>query len=443
MRFERNSDAKWRAYQRRLRRDRRLSVLAGRLPRVAAIGCIAAAAAVALYLVLLLVPLPFGGGDRRPVEQAVETPDEPKVSIPDVLPALLAGVNFNDPQNLEAVPFQLDGNPYLVRTTIDSDLQSYVLRLLQRSNAVQAAAVVVRPRDGHVLAMASYDESGLTENLCLRADYPAASIFKIVAAAAAMEKAGIEPNAPMRYEGGRYTLYRRQLRESVGRQANETDFRRAFALSINPVFGRVGIYDLGREGLSAYADLFLFKSPIPFDIPLMPSSIEIPDHDFGLAEVASGFNKTTLISPLHAALISCAVVNDGVIMTPRLVDSVVDGQGETVHESEALPLTSVVAPETAEGLRLLMRETVLTGTGRSSLLKLTRSNIYKGIEVGAKTGSINDSSGQFRLDWVTAYAIPEDGRDPIAVAVLGVHGAFMGARAGELARLIMARHFSS
>lgn len=443
MRFNPDTNAKWRLYQKRLRRDRRLSVLLARLPRLVALGCIAAAAAGILYLAFDFLPWSPAGSGRESVEQAVEPQAEPKPSIHDVLPGVLAGMDFQDPETLDNIPFELEGFPYLIKTSIDSDLQSYALRLLQRSNAVQAAVVVIRPRDGRVLAMASYDEAGGTENLFLLADFPAASIFKVVAAAAALENAGIDPDARMRYEGGRYTLYRRQLGEEVGRHANETDFRKAFALSINPVFGRVGIYDLGREGLSAYADRFLFSSPIPFDIPVMQSSIEIPDHDFGLAEVASGFNKTTCISPLHAALISCAVVNEGVIMSPRLVDSVVDGQGEVVYQRESVPLASAVTPETAEALRLLMRETVLTGTGRSSLLKLIRSKVYKGIELGAKTGSINDSSGRFRLDWLTAYAMPGDGRDPIAVAVLGVHGAFMGARAGELGRLIIARHFSS
>lgn len=442
MRIEPRSNVKWRDYQRKLRRGRRLSHIIGRLPRLFVAACIIFAGASALYLVYSLLPFHLIGTERGPGEKDFETIAEPEITVPDLLPEVLAGMDFFEPSTLDAVPFELDGFPYLAKTSIDTDLQGYALRLLRSSKTVQAAAVVMRPSDGRVLVMASYDESGARENLCVRADFPAASIFKVVAAAAALENAGINPESRMSYEGGRYTLYRRQLKEDVGNNATVINFRRAFALSINPVFGRVGIYDLGREGLSAYADRFLFKSPIPFDIPLMPSSIEIPDDDFGLAEVASGFNRTTLISPLHAAMISAAIVNDGVIMAPRLLDSVIDGQGEVVHVGESRPLTAVVSPETAKGLRILMRETVISGTGRGSLAKMLRSNVYRGIELGAKTGSINDVTGRFRLDWVTTYAIPEDGRDPIVVAVLGVNGPLMGARAGDMSRLIIARHYS-
>ncbi|HDR15936.1 MAG TPA: hypothetical protein ENN79_10730 [Desulfobacteraceae bacterium] len=443
MRFENQTDAKWRVYQRKLKREKRLFFVFKRLPRLAAMGFLGAFVVVGFYVVFKYLPFPFKEKGRQPVETKQACPEEQQDVIkPDVFPGLLAGIDFCRPEAVTSVPFEYQGFPFSLNTTIDPELQSYINRLFQRSKTIQSAAVVIRPGDGGVLSMASYDAEGGSENLCVRSDFPAASIFKVVAAAAALENAGLAPDATMRYEGGRYTLYRRQLKEDLGLHAHEVDFRKAFALSINPVFGRVGIYDLGKEGLEAYANRFLFGNHIPFEIPVTPSSIEVPEHDFGLAEVASGFNKTTCISPLHAALISCAVVNKGVIMTPRLVDSVVDGQGEVVYLSEPSSLATAVEPETADALKILMRETVLSGTGRNSFSKLTRSNLYRGIEVGAKTGSINDVTGRFRLDWVIAFAVPNDGRDPICIAVLGVHGDYLGARAGDLARLIIARYYS-
>ncbi|MFO8089672.1 MAG: penicillin-binding transpeptidase domain-containing protein [Desulfatiglandaceae bacterium] len=447
MRVENHTDAKWRIYQKKLKRERRMSSVFKRLPYLAAIGCLGALAVVGLYAVFeyLNPPSPSTSTDTAPRQaETMQAPAERREGVirPDLFPELLAGIDFCSPGATTSFPFKHEGYPFLLKTTIDPDLQSYILRLFQKSKTIQAAAVVIRPGDGRVLSMASYDSEGGGENICVRSDYPAASIFKVVAAAAALENAGLALDDRMRYEGGRYTLYRRQLKEQVGRNAHEIDFRKAFALSINPVFGRVGIYELGKESLDAYADRFLFRNHIPFEIPLPPSSIEVPEHDFGLAEVASGFNKTTCISPLHAALISCAVVNNGVIMTPRLVDSVVDGQGEIVYRSEPAPLATVVEPKTADGLRMLMRETVLSGTGRNSFSKLLRSNIYRGIEVGAKTGSINDVTGCFRLDWVIAFADPKEGREPICVSVLSVHGDYLGVRAGDLARLIIARYYS-
>jgi penicillin-binding protein A len=446
MRFEQHADTKWRIYQRRLRREKRLVSAFRKLPRLTGFACLVVVSVVGVYLAydyISSLPARFTQTEQPEIDTEQAPASRPADVInPGVFQELFSGVDFCGPEAVVSVPFRHQGFPFLLKTTVDPDLQSYILRLFEKSNTVQSAAVVIRPRDGRVLSMASYDSAGGGENLCVRSDFPAASIFKVVAAAAALENAGLAPDAPMRYIGGRYTLYRRQLEKDVGRNAHEIDFRKAFALSINPVFGRVGIYDLGKEGLEAYAARFLFGDLIPFDIPVGPSTIEVPEHAFGLAEVASGFNKTTCISPLHAALISCAVVNRGVIMTPQIVDSVVDGQGEVVHRSEPVPLATAVMPETADGLRMLMRETVLSGTGRNSFSKLVRNRLYKGIDVGAKTGSINDSTGRFKLDWVIAFAAPKDGTEPICISVLGVHGDYLGVRAGELARLIIARYYS-
>jgi penicillin-binding protein A len=445
MRVENHTDAKWRIYQKKLKRERHLSSVFTRLPYLAALGCLGALAVVGIYAALDSFSLSSRPTETvsRQVEKGQPPREKQEDAIrPDLFPEMLAGMDFCSPEAPTSVPFKHQGYPFLLKTTIDPDLQSYILRLFQKSRTVQSAAVVIRPGDGRVLSMASYDSEGGGDNLCVRSDYPAASIFKVIAAAAALENAGFDLDDRVRYEGGRYTLYRRQLKAEVGLNAHEIDFRKAFALSINPVFGRVGIYDLGKESLEAYAGRFLFRDRIPFEIPLSPSFIDVPEHDFGLAEVASGFNKTTCISPLHAALISCAVVNGGVIMTPSVVDSVVDGQGDMVYRREPVPLATAVKPETADGLRMLMRETVLSGTGRNSFSKLRRSERYRDIDVGAKTGSINDITGRFKLDWVIAFADPEEGRDPICVAVLGVHGDFLGARAGELARLIIARYYS-
>ena len=90
-----------------------------------------------------------------------------------------------------------------------------------------------------------------------------------------------------------------------------TTFRKAFAASNNSVFGKIGIYDLGQQTLNRYAERFRFNSQIPFDLPVEISAITVPEDDFGLAEIASGFNKTTLLSPLHAALLSSVAVNTG------------------------------------------------------------------------------------------------------------------------------------
>ncbi|MBW1863861.1 MAG: hypothetical protein JRJ02_16090, partial [Deltaproteobacteria bacterium] len=273
-----------------------------------------------------------------------------------------------------------------------------------------------------------YENHRGKENLCLKADFPAASLFKVVSAAAAIEGRDFTPERRVVFRGKKHTLYRSQLKKEKGRYTIKTTFRKAFSGSINPVFGKIGIYDLGRELMAEYAERFFFNRVIPFDLPLAISHIYVPEDDFGLAEIASGFNKKTLISPVHAVLIASAVANNGTIMEPWLVSR----------------LASPIKKDTAKKLRVLMRETVVSGTCRKAFRPLRRKKAFKDIELGAKTGTINDQLDQHKYDWLMAYALPGAGGDGgICVAILAIHGEKLGIRAKDIARYIINYHFTS
>ena len=336
-----------------------------------------------------------------------------------------------------------EDEPLIVESSIDPDLQNYISDLLQKSKTVKAAVVVLQPDDGRILAMAGYDAMGNGEGLCLKANFPAASLFKIVAAAAALEHAGFTPDSKVYFDGYKYTLYKRQLKQTRGRYTTEMSFKQAFGSSINPVFGKLGIYDLGQQVMTDLAEKFFFNRSIPFDFPVDRSIVNVPEDDFGLAEIASGFNKRTFISPIHAALLASAVANDGVMMRPWMVKRVLREDGEVLYQGGPSRMTDPINRETAEDLRILMRETVTHGTCRRSFYRLRTKKGFSDLKLGAKTGTINDPTGQFKCDWLTAYAIPADGTKGICVAVLGVHGEKLGIRAGKLGGIIINYYLSS
>jgi cell division protein FtsI/penicillin-binding protein 2 len=361
------------------------------------------------------------------------------------LPSLLTGLNLDGVTTAQRQPLNTGGMRLNVEVPIDTGLQKYILDLLRRSRTHQAAVVVLKPKTGQILALADYKKApkGERENLCLKADFPAASLFKIVSAAAAIEARGFTPGKTVVFRGMKHTLYYSQLREKEGRYSRKTSFRKAFAGSINPVFGKIGIYDLGRKSMEEYADRFLFNQEIPFDLPLGVSSIRIPADDFGLAEIASGFNKRTRISPIHASLITAAVANHGVIIAPWLVRRIENESGAVLYRARFSRLGKPIEEGTAKQLKILMKETVVYGTCRKAFLPLRRKRRFKEIELGAKTGTINDLNDRYKYDWVTAYALPKDERGGVCVTVLAVHGKKLGIRAADLARYIIRRHFLS
>jgi len=429
----------WRDYQASLQRAARLK------RRIRLLGFFAGVVAAVLACLggLFLVQKQFATNAGSDAATAKSTPANaylPPTISREVLPGLLGDLH---PDSDGGMVLRRAGRSMTVSTTIDSKLQKYVKRLLGWSKTVQAAVVVMEARGGKILAMVSYDSNGGEDNLCLKAEFPAASLFKIVSAAAALETAGYTPETPLHFNGRRHTLYKNQLTQSRNRWSTKTKFRKAFAVSNNVVFGKIGIHELGSRVLSEYAEKFFFNRAIPFDLPLGVSQAAVPDDDYALAEISSGFNKKTLLSPLHAAMLASAAANHGRMTAPRLVETIVDEQGTVMYRAKQTFLTPSIRSQTARDLRLLMEDTVRYGTSRGAFRKLRRQRMFRDFDFGAKTGTINDANDRFKFDWLTAFSLPSGGSGGICVGILAVHGKYLGTRATEMARAIIHYHYNS
>ena len=303
----------WREYQRKLQSADRRRSLVRSLPLISLciLGCLAGLALISWGGFWVSVHLSDASYGPMRTGKRSETAAPEKPSVVKDLPSVLKELTLNGEDLKDRFQYEKGGARFTVETSIVSPLQDFVVNLLQHSGTVKSAVVVMDPRDGRILALADQTQEGEGEGLCLKADFPAASLFKIVSAAAALETAGFTPDRAVYYQGRSHTLYKSQLKEKRGRWVTETTFRKAFARSVNSVFGKLGIYKLGQTVIEDYSGRFLFNRKIPFDLPVAMSSLEIPEDDFGLAEIASGFNKRTLISPLHAVLLAAAVANDG------------------------------------------------------------------------------------------------------------------------------------
>jgi cell division protein FtsI/penicillin-binding protein 2 len=442
MRYKFSHATKWRKYQADLQRTARRKHYLKNLPLLIIISISALAVLVAVVWASLWISERWSQASQKPPappEKKIEVLP-PKLSRDD-LPDLLDEITRDSTLLSDVFVCETDGKHYTVRTTIDTKLQSYIQRMLQRSRTVQSAVVVLNPMDGRVIAMADHDSNGHRSNLNLKADYPAASLFKIVSAAATLETSGYKPDTPLYFRGRRHTLYKSQLKQIKDRWTTETTLRKAFALSNNSVFGKLGIYVLGQQVLTQYAEKFAFNRPIPFDLTLAESSIAVPADEFGLAEIASGFNKQTLISPLHATLLASVAANKGKMPIPWLVDTIQDETDQLLYHADTAVLNQSVNGKAAANLTFLMQYAASSGTSRSAFRKLRRKKLFKTFEFGAKTGTINDTTDRFKYDWITAFALAPDGRSAIAVGVLGVHGKILGTRSTEMARAIIDYYF--
>jgi peptidoglycan glycosyltransferase len=431
----------WRDYQRRLSRKSKTSSFLKRLPWF---GLWSGTAGLMLIILFYFAPWISAHFESQPRHPPKEEPKEaPKLQKKD-LPAILDKLDLALLTSSQDLRVEHNGVPLIIDTSISPELQKYASNLLDRSMTHAAAVIVLKPETGQVLAMAQREGENPEETLCIKAGFPAASLFKIVAAAAAIEARGLSPETELNFRGGKYTLYRSQLKqEGRGRYTRKTTLKDAFSESINPVFGKLGIHELGREIMEDYAYRFLFGRPIPFDLSVEVSHFDVPMDEFALAEIASGFNKRTLISPLHAALITAGVVNRGHIMEPWFVKTVRDGDGRILYRAEETPLATAIKEETARGMQDLMSGSATDGTCRRVFRPLQSKKRFKNFDFGAKSGTINDPTDRYKFDWLAAYALPGDGNGGLIVAVLAVHGEKLGIRARDIVRLIINEHFSS
>lgn len=326
-----------------------------------------------------------------------------------------------------ALNFPTEGGSYLQRVsyTIDFELQKEMERFIRTWKPDYAAFVALDARQGRVLCLLSFTkQAGLADNLTLRATFPAASLFKMVTATAAIDQGILGPDTIIAFNGANHTLYKRNVTsDEITRWTRRVTLKEAFALSINTVFGKVGMHHLEDSHFKQYADRFLFNRNIPGDIPVSPGNFSLRENDpWSRAEVASGFNSVVSISPLQAALMAGAVANDGVMMAPHIVSALVPSgpieeegaAGIPVYTAEPFEASVVMRPETAADLRELMRETVRRGTARAAFRRG-----LEGVEIGGKTGSLRGKDPVGTNDWFVGYALNGDER--IAVAALTVN----------------------
>ncbi len=306
------------------------------------------------------------------------------------------------------------------------------------------AFVAVDASTGAILSLISYtrDPKDLG-NLVLKATFPAASIFKVVTAAAAIDQKKADPNTVVSYTGSNHTLYKRNLSDKFNpRWARRVTLREAFARSINSVFGKVGLYILKPDELNEYAKRFQFNQAINADVPVQPGTFYLESEDkYKVAEAASGFTRMAQMSPLQGALMAASIVNEGVMMEPYLIESLKKAPGEIVYKAQVKPLGQVIESDSAKNLRELMRETVVRGTSQKSFRDLLRKKRTKEIEMGGKTGHLTGLSPKGNYDWFVGYAT--DGKKKIALAALTINEDTWRVKASYLARQFFEGYFKT
>ena len=190
-------------------------------------------------------------------------------------------------------------------------------------------------------------------------------------------------------------------------------------------FGKLA-YQLGLERLRETAEALGFNENFKFsDFALYNS--QFPTEIGNTSDLVwSGIGQgTVLVTPMHMAMITSAVANDGVMMQPWLVERIATESGTVTKSGSAQAWKQVMSAQTAQIIQQYMYTTVESGTA-------TRAQI-SGVRVCGKTGSAETSDDKTveTNSWYTGYI--DDGAHPYAIAVVIEQGGAGSRLASELA----------
>ena len=375
---------------------------------------------------------------------------------PEELSGLLKASYFqrSSPPNRLTVVDRETGSALTLSTTLDEKLQNRLIKLLHRYHPQLGAGVLLDLDSGAVLALGCYrnpEERGCiipltSANLCLCADFPAASLFKMVTAYGILCRRGVGRKSTFPLVGRRHTLYRYQLGLGKSRyryRPEKVTLEEAFARSVNPVFGKLGIDYFPAPKLLELAAVFGFNRQLEFDLPLAKSVILPPKDDFGRAETACGFISTTRISPLHAALLGGAPLVGKDLKRPYLYQRIIDADGAELYYHQPAPAALQLANAGAcRELVAMMRATVRYGTASKSFRHLKRRRIYRQWEIGGKTGSLDMPGCDNRCEWFVGFGRKRSNGRKYAVSVALVHGEKRTISSGYIAAEMLAAALS-
>lgn len=306
------------------------------------------------------------------------------------------------------VPAQ-DG--YDLVLTIDRVIQAMVEEKLEAGvkeyDATGGTVVVMHPKTGAIIAMASYpffnpNEYATTpeeqwRNPAIGAQYEPGSVVKVLTLAAGLDAGVVAPDSTyndvgtIEYGGARISNW-----DHIAH--GETSIARMLQLSLN--LGAVHIADaLGREQFYEYMQDFGLGQLTGIDLAgEIPGTLRTPNHHTWYpADLATNsFGQGMATTPLQMTAAVAAIANGGVLMRPRIVDRIVDRE-IVVRQNRPAPIRQVVSHKAANDTAKLMVSVVQEEVTQASVA---------GYTVAGKTGTaqIPITTGYDPEDTIASFA---------------------------------------
>ena len=331
-------------------------------------------------------------------------------------------------------------------TTLDMDVQKAAYDAL---GSQRGALIAMQPSTGKIIAMVSkpdFDPNTIAAewdsitadntnsvllNRVTQGLYPPGSTFKIFTLLEYMK------------EHKNYKDYAYQCSGSMTEEGNvihcfgntvhgQEDLETSFAHSCNTSFSSMGL-SLNLNKFRKTNESLLFNSELPCVFPYKQSSFVLQpgDSSWEIMQTAIGQGKT-LVTPYHLALVMSAINNQGILMTPYIVEKITNYNDTEVTKQVPQEYGELLTKKKAATLRKYLKEVVTQGTGSA-----LSGQSY---QAAGKTGSAEYTSARDSHAWFVGYASKEGTQDLVVSVVLEGAGTG-GAKAVPVAKAVFDAYF--
>lgn len=331
-----------------------------------------------------------------------------------------------------------------LKLNIDVNIQYHLEKALKKAYDEnkpneRACGIIMNPNTGEIYAMAttySYDPNNPAEitdseaaaelekldpdsqeysdlqlnawstqwkNKAISELYFPGSVFKVITGSSALEEKAISLEDTFSCHTS-ITVADRSFNCWATYDHGSQNLAAAMLNSCNPAFVQIG-QRLGAEGFFKYFKAYGFTELTGIDLPGEASSIYMPLSRMGSVELASSsFGQTNKVTPIQMITAYAACINGGYLVTPQIVDKIVDSNGNVVKDFETVVKRQVISEETSAAMREILEGVVNGQQG---------SNCYiQGYRIGGKSGTSQkidvDSTGNTYVASYCAFAPADD-----------------------------------
>jgi cell division protein FtsI (penicillin-binding protein 3) len=311
-----------------------------------------------------------------------------------------------------------------VRLTLDREIQYCAEDVLEKTvrdaGAKAATGIVMDPRTGEVLAMASVTRDGFhgfgkhpqaDKNRAVENAYEPGSIFKLVTISGALADGLVTPDTKLTLPPSIHV---------ADREINESHARGTVTYSVREILqwsSNVGAVTIGRkmekEGLAKWVEAFGFGEPTGIEFPVESGGIVLPVDEWSGSSIGNiPMGQGIAVTAIQMASAFSTVAYNGWQVKPRLVAQV----GTKVYDG--VEKHRVIPAGVAREVRSMLRLAVEKGTGQNARIP--------GYEVAGKTGTaeiaLPDGGGYAKGVYVASFVgmVPAD--HPRLVVLVAVEG---------------------